>query len=546
MHTETKYDFDLFVIGGGSGGLSAAKQAANLGAKVGLADFVRPSPMGTKWGLGGTCVNAGCIPKKMMHFASLLGQAKHDQKGSGWEVDTLTRHNWSLMVASINTHVKRLNWDYKKSLSEEGVKYFNAFARFKDPHTLILTDKKGKQGIVTVDKVIVATGGRPTYLDIPNIRELAITSDDLFWRKKPPGKTLVIGAGYIAVECAGFIHGLGNEVDVLVRSTVLRQFDRDMARRVVRDMHQRGIRLMRGRLETVEKKDESIVTQCRIETNADLIDGGVLDSQTQKLETVKREYDTLLLAIGRTPETSKIGLDEIGVFKDTFGKVPVNRVYQSSIRNIHIIGDIRKGSPELTPVATKEGLFVANYLFGKDPVTAIDYNAIPTTIYSPLEYSVVGLSEEKAILHYGKQNVRVYHKSFKPLEWNFFESRPNDLCYTKVIVDKSDRETVLGIHYAGPNAGEVMQGFGLALTRKTTFAEIKHLGKYTTEIRVFWSNEQWASTRQMQSRSSRSKKQRQKNPNPNPNPNTSTTHVEANGLVIEESQSWFLNLVTKI
>lgn len=482
MEIESKYDYDLFVIGGGSGGLSAAKRAAKLGAKVGLADFVNPSPSGTKWGLGGTCVNVGCIPKKMMHFASLLGEARHDQKSSGWEVNTSSKHNWKAMVSSVGTHIKRLNWSYKKKLIEEGVKYFNAYARFREPHTLVLTNKKGKETVVSVDKVIVATGGRPTYLNLPNVRELAITSDDIFWRKSPPGKTLIIGAGYIAVECAGFIRGLGHEVDILVRSTVLKKFDRDMIRRVVRDMEQRGIHLMRGGMRKLEKEQGRVSVTYEIEKNADLIDGGILEEQIAQQETRKVEYDTVLLAIGRTPETAKIGLDAIGLLKNQDGKVPVDDVYRTNIDNVHIIGDIREDSPELTPVAIKEGLYVADCLFGDRPAKAINYDAIPTTIYSPLEYASLGLSEENAILQYGEENLEVYHKSFKPLEWNFFEAHLNDLCYTKVIVNKSDEETVLGIHYAGPNAGEVMQGFALALLRRTTFAELKEIGKRAIKI----------------------------------------------------------------
>lgn len=478
MEIESKYDYDLFVIGGGSGGLSAAKRAAQNGAKVGLADFVNPTPTGTKWGLGGTCVNVGCIPKKMMHYASLLGEAKHDQKSAGWEIDTLARHNWTSMVANVNTHIKRLNWGYKKKLIENGVKYFNAYAQFIDKHKLVLTNKKGKKTEVTVDKVIVATGGRPTYLNMPNIRELAITSDDIFWRKQAPGKTLIIGAGYIAVECAGFIRGMGYEVDILVRSTVLKKFDRDMIRRVVRDMDDKGIKMMRGSLGSVmEQEKGGILATFQIEKNADLIDGGILNEQISETEELKIQYDTILLAIGRTPETSKIGLDGIGLIKESNGKVKVNDIYQTNIDNVYIIGDIRAGSPELTPVAIKEGIYLADILFGNKPKKPINYNAIPTTIFSPLEYSSLGLSEENAVLQYGEENIEVYHKSFKPLEWNFFESRVNDLCYSKVIVDKSDDETVLGIHYAGPNAGEVMQGFALALIRKTTFEELQEVGR---------------------------------------------------------------------
>ena len=488
MEIESKYDYDLFVIGGGSGGLSAAKKASQLGAKVGLADFVTPSPLGTKWGLGGTCVNVGCIPKKLMHFASTLGEAKFDQKNAGWEVDTSIRHNWSKMQKTVATHIKRLNWSYKKKMSTQGVKYFNRYATFKDQHTLILRNKKGKEIEVTADKIIIATGGRPTYLRIPNARELTITSDDIFWRKNSPGKTLVIGGGYIAVECAGFLRGMGHEVDVLVRSVILKKFDRDMILRVLRDMEERGIKLLRGGLQSLEKKNSRILAKYEIERNADLIEGGILEEMISEKAQISEEYDTVLLAIGRTPETSKIGIDKIGIIPESNGKIKCNENYQTNVENVFIIGDIRYDSPELTPVAIKEGIFLANVLFGKKPMKPINYNAVATTIYSPLEYSSVGLSEENAILQYGAENIEVYHKSFKPLEWNFCNSRENISCYCKVIVDKPNKEMVLGIHYVGPNAGEVMQGYSLALTRETTFNELKDVGKNIFFICLFFES----------------------------------------------------------
>ena len=477
MEIESKFDYDLFVIGGGSGGISAAKKASKLGAKVAVADFVNPSPIGTKWGLGGTCVNVGCIPKKLMHFASMLGEAKNDQKSAGWEVDTDARHNWSKMLATVNTHIKRLNWGYKKKLIEDGIKYFNCYATFKDKNTLVLRNKKGKETEVTADKIIIATGGRPTYLTLPNAQELTITSDDIFWRKKSPGRTLVIGGGYIAVECAGFLQGMGHPVDMLVRSVVLKKFDRDMISKMVKDIEEKGIRIMRGNLKSLNKNDSKISANFEIEKNANLIEGGLLSEMMSEKQEMTEEYDTILLAIGRTPETSKIGLNNIGLVPEANGKILCNQNYQTNIDNVYIVGDIRANSPELTPVAIKEGIYLANLLFGTKQMKPINYNAIATTIFSPLEYSCVGISEETAIAQFGEENIDVYHKSFKPLEWNFYESRQNNACYCKVIVHIPDNETVLGIHYLGPNAGEVMQAYALALTRKTTFEELKEAGK---------------------------------------------------------------------
>lgn len=486
MEIERSFDYDLFVIGGGSGGLSCAKKAAKLGAKVALADFVQPSPLGTKWGLGGTCVNVGCIPKKLMHHASLLGEMKKDQVSAGWKIDPNAAHDWGHMLAIVNTHIKRLNWGYKKQLLEAKVKYFNCYATFKDKHTLSLKNKKGKIKTVTAERILVAVGGRPRYLDLDNIYDLAITSDDVFWRKKIPGKTLIIGGGYIGLECAGFLKGMGYEVDVLVRSVLLRGFDRDMVKRIHEDMQHMGVNFERGSITNIQKDGERIRVLKNIKKNPDLIKGGCLEGMEIEESQICAKYDTVILAIGRIPCTDKMGLKEIGVELNKSGHVPVNSQYQTNIDNVYAIGDIMEGSPELTPVAIKEGILVAKYMFKPSQKhRPINYNAIATTVFSPLEYSKVGLSEEEAVAKYGEEGVEVYHSSFKPLEWNFYEGHKDNMCYSKVIVTRDEEEVVLGIHYIGPNAGEVMQGFALALLRKTTFEDLKEIGKII-QGKIFW------------------------------------------------------------
>ena len=212
-------------LGGGSGGLACAKQAASHGAKVAVADFVKPTPQGTSWKLGGTCVNVGCIPKKMMHYASLLGEAYHDQKLAGWQIESKPEFCWKTMIGNVNAHVRSLNFGYKGELSDKNVKYYNKYAKFIDAHTLSLEDKKGNIEQVTADKIVIATGGRPSYPDIPGAKEHCITSDDIFWMKKAPGKTLIVGASYVALECAGFLQGMGFNTTVMVRSILLRGFD---------------------------------------------------------------------------------------------------------------------------------------------------------------------------------------------------------------------------------------------------------------------------------------------------------------------------------
>jgi pyruvate/2-oxoglutarate dehydrogenase complex dihydrolipoamide dehydrogenase (E3) component len=225
VDSQTQYDYDLFVIGGGSGGISAARFASQAGKKVALADFVQPSPSGNKWGLGGTCVNVGCIPKKMMHYAALLAESRKDQELSGWKQDMNATHDWDLMVKNVQSHIKGLNWGYKTDLIKLKVKYFNAYATFENDHTIKVDNGKGKIETVTAEKIVVAVGGRPSYPDIPGDKEFGITSDDVFSLKKAPGKTLVVGASYVALECAGFLSAFGYDTTVMVRSILLRGFD---------------------------------------------------------------------------------------------------------------------------------------------------------------------------------------------------------------------------------------------------------------------------------------------------------------------------------
>jgi thioredoxin/glutathione reductase (selenoprotein) len=458
METEQPtYDFDLFVIGGGSGGLAASKKAASFGAKVALADFVKPSPQGTAWGLGGTCVNVGCIPKKLMHFASMVGELREDQKECGWNIDTSLPHSWETMIEHVNNHIRSLNWNYKKQLIQKEVKYFNALASLKDAHTINLKDKNGKETTVTAKYVLLAMGGRPTLLNLPGARELCITSDDLFWKKEAPGKTLIIGAGYIAMECAGFIKGLGHTVDVLYRSAVLRAFDQDMASRVVQHMQESGINFIKGNPVAFTKVDSGINATIKALTN----------NGENELNNV---YDTVLFAVGRYADVSGIGLEELNVKLDAAHKIVVDKKWQTSVPNIYAIGDIIADARELTPIAIKEGQYLVDGLF-TNKWREIDYRAVATTIFTPLEYSCSGYSETEAFAAFGEDNIEVYHRGFKPLEWNFLESHSSNSCYTKIIVHIPDQR-ILGIHYIGPNAGEVMQGYSIAVRLRLKYEDL--------------------------------------------------------------------------
>lgn len=367
-----------------------------------LADFVQPSPAGSRWGLGGTCVNVGCIPKKMMHYAALLSEARVDQEKSGWAPDLKAAFNWETMVGAVQMHIKGLNWGYKADLMKLKVKYYNSYASFVDPHTIKLDNGKGKVEQVTADKIVIAVGGRPNYSGIPGDKEFALTSDDMFSLKKAPGRTLVVGASYIALECAGFLSAFGYDTTVMVRSILLRGFDQDIAEKIgtyMQDHHTKFVR------EAVPTKLE------RADPN-----GPIKVTYLQKGEEKTAEYDTVLFAIGRYAITAGLNLEAAGVVAEKNGKLKVDDCEQTNVPNIYGIGDVLYGQLELTPVAIKAGMLLAKRLFAGG-TEKMDYVNVPTTVFSPLEYGSVGYSEMDAQAKFGAENISCYHIAFQPLEW---------------------------------------------------------------------------------------------------------------------------------
>jgi len=446
------YDFDYFVIGGGSGGLASAKAAADLGAKVAVADFVKPSPAGTTWGLGGTCVNVGCIPKKLMHMSSLYKETQGDMHPLGW--DSKTSHSWGKMIKHVDDHIKGLNWGAKKECREKTIKYYNKFATFVDAHTVDLEDKNGKKEQVTAKNILIACGGRPNLGGYPGAEECCISSDDVFWKTTPPGKTLVVGASYIALETAGFIAGFGFDTTVMVRSILLRGFDQEIANRIGDYMQTKGVKFVR---ETVPSKFEK-TADGKVKVFVGDAEYGI--------------YDTVFVAIGRTGCAGWLNLEAAGIPYDAkSGKVKANKDESTNVPNIYAIGDVIEGMPELTPVAIQAGRLLARRLFdGKTKL--MDYSDISTTVFTPLEYGTVGYNEDEAKKAIGADNLVIYHALAKPLEWALNEERENDYGYFKVICDKTKDEKVVGIHLLGPNAGEVIQGFAVAVKAGCTKAHL--------------------------------------------------------------------------
>ena len=456
VDSQPQFDYDLFVIGGGSGGISAARYACEAGKRVGVADFVKPTPSGTKWGIGGTCVNVGCIPKKMMHYAATIAEARHDQELSGWSPDMTQKHDWGKMVGNVQTHIKGLNWGYKTDLLKLKAKYYNSYASFVDAHTLSLDNGKGKVETVTADKIVIACGGRPSYPGIPGDKEFGITSDDIFSLKTNPGKTLVVGASYVALECAGFLTALGYDTTVMVRSILLRGFDQDMADKIGVYMQMYGTNFARGTPSKLEKPDPN---------------GQIHVTYSNEDETVTEQYDTVLFAIGRYAVTEGLCLDKAGVKCEKNGKFIVNDEEQTNVDNIYAIGDVLHGKLELTPVAIKAGMLLSNRLF-KGTTEKMDYINVPTTVFTPLEYGCCGYTEAEAKEKFGEDNISTYHTSFQPLEWQYNKERPEGTnCYVKVLVNKTN-DKVVGFHILTPNAGEITQGLAVALKCGMTKAQL--------------------------------------------------------------------------
>ncbi|KAF2977370.1 hypothetical protein EK904_006277 [Melospiza melodia maxima] len=442
-----KNEYDLLVIGGGSGGLACAKEAAQLGKKVAVLDYVEPSPRGTSWGLGGTCVNVGCIPKKLMHQAALLGSALKDAQHYGWNIPQPVHHTWSVMAQGVQNYVKSLNWGHRVQLQEKKVKYFNIKGSFSDPHTVRGVTKAGKEVVVTADNIVIATGGRPKYpAHVAGALEYGITSDDLFWLEKSPGKTHWIGHYSHDEKCPT---------------------SWQMASLVTEHMESYGTKFLKRCFPTKVEKLESDRLQVTWK-NADL--------DTEETDS----FDTVMWAVGRAPDTKTLNLEAVGVKTNSeTGKIIVDASEATSVPHIYAVGDITEGRPELTPTAIAAGKLLAQRLFGQS-AELMDYDNVPTTVFTPLEYGCVGLSEEAAVQRHGSDNIEVYHAYYKPLEFTVAE-RDATQCYTKMVCLREREQRILGLHFIGPNAGEVIQGFALGIKCGATYAQMmKTVGIHPT------------------------------------------------------------------
>jgi glutathione reductase (NADPH) len=429
MPTMNKYDVDLFVIGAGSGGVRASRMAAGFGARVAVAESSR---------LGGTCVNLGCVPKKLMVYASTFSAAAEDARGFGWTVPQPT-FDWATLITNKDREIARLNSIYRELLEGAGVRVMEGRARLRDRHTIEVDGT-----VVTADRILVSTGGRPFKSEIPG-NELSITSDEIFHLDRQPKRIVIAGGGYIAVEFAGILNGMGSEVTLVYRGPLfLRGFDDDVRSTLADEMGKRGVDL---RFETLID---------RIERNGD-----GLVATTNHGDVL--ETDQILSAMGRLPNTAGLGLEKIGVELSDRGAVVVNEQLESSVPGIYALGDCIDRIA-LTPVALAEGMALAETLFNNNP-TVVDYADVPSAVFSQPPIGTVGLTEAQA--HDQGFDVIVYRSAFRPMVHTL--SGRDERTMMKLVVDKpSDR--VLGVHMVGSDAGEIVQGIAIALKARATKA----------------------------------------------------------------------------
>jgi len=416
-----KYDYDLFTIGAGSGGVRASRFAANFGARVAIAE---------ERYLGGTCVNVGCIPKKLFAYAAHYHDDFEDTHGYGWSVNQ-PAFNWATLIANKDKEITRLNGVYERVLKSANVEILHERATVVDAHTVSIA---GRQ--ITAQHILIATGGWPVKPSMPGA-ELGFTSNEAFHLDTLPGRIVVVGGGYIAVEFASIFHGLGVDTTLVYRGErLLKSFDAELGTFLGEQMQTKGVKILFQRNITSIARAGSL--------KSTLTDGSTLES------------NGVMLATGRAPNAHGLGLENAGVKLAENGAVMVDKNFQTSVPSIHAIGDVTD-RVLLTPVALAEGMVVADRLFGKGART-VSYDNIPTAIFSNPNVGTVGLSESEAR---GRGlDVSVFKSKFTALKHTLTGSK--ERVFMKLVVDKRTNR-VLGVHMVGPDAGEIIQGFSVAL-----------------------------------------------------------------------------------
>ena len=422
------FDYDLFVIGGGSGGVRAARVAAGEnGAKVALAEEDR---------YGGTCVIRGCVPKKLMVFASEYSGMVEDAQAYGWDIQP-GAFDWPTFKGKLHAELDRLEGIYRNILKNNGVESFDARAKLVDTHTVELSDGTRK----TAKHILIATGGRPIVPDFPG-SELAVTSNDMFLLDKMPESLLIVGGGYIASEFAGIMNGLGVKTTQFYRGPqILRGFDEEARNVVAEGMIEAGVDL---------------------QTNTNVVEMRQEGDKIRVTDTHGNEqlFDKVMYATGRAPNADNLGLEELGIERGSKGEIVVNDYSQTGVPSVYAIGDVTD-RVNLTPVAIREGMAFVETVFKANP-TKVDHELIPTAIFTQPEMGTVGLSEEDAR---AQEPIEVYSTSFKPMQQAFAGRAQRVLM--KLVVSKANRK-VLGCHIVAPGAGEMIQLAGIAVKMGAT------------------------------------------------------------------------------
>jgi len=428
-----EYDYQLFVIGGGSGGVRAARIASGLGARVAIAEGYR---------YGGTCVIRGCVPKKLLVYAAHCAEDFADAHGFGWSIPS-AEFSWPRLIAAKDKEISRLSARYEDNLVGSNVSTLYGTARVVDAHTVEINSQR-----MTAEHILIATGGTPFLPQIPGI-EHAITSNEVFDLPDLPSRVLIVGGGYIAVEFAGILSGLGAQVTLCYRGDqVLRGFDEDVREHLQAEMVKKGITvLLHQDVAHIEKLPD-----------------GALSVGLAGTPAVSLEVDAALYATGRIPNTQGLGLEDIGVAMDGSGGVKVDAFGKTNIDSVHAVGDVTNRIA-LTPVAIREGAALAHTLFGNTPMAA-DLTTVPSAVFSQPPVGTVGLTEAQALSQHGE--IDVYSSTFKNMRHSL--SGRDEHTLMKLIVDSASQR-VLGAHMVGSDAPEIIQGLAIAMRMGATKAD---------------------------------------------------------------------------
>ena len=428
-------EYDYIVIGGGSGGVASANRAAMYGAKVILFEGKE---------VGGTCVNVGCVPKKVMWYGAQVAETLHRYAGEyGFDV-TLNKFDFATLKANRQAYIDRIHGSYERGFDSNGVERVYEYARFVDPHTVEVAGER-----YTAPHILIATGGHALYPNIPG-SEYGITSDGFFELDEVPKRTAVIGAGYIAVEVAGVLNALGSDTHLFVRKDrPLRTFDKDIVDVLVDEMAKSGptLHTHANATEVVKNTDDSLTIS---------FDNG---------ETIT--VDCLIWAIGRAANTSGFGLEKTGVKLTEKGTIYSDEFENTSVPGIYALGDVT-GKLDLTPVAVKAGRQLSERLFNNKADAKLDYTDVATVVFSHPVIGSVGLTEEKAIAKYGPENIKVYKSSFTPMYTALGDNRQPS---TMKLVTLGDDEKIIGLHGIGYGVDEMIQGFSVAIKMGATKAD---------------------------------------------------------------------------